>query len=330
MSPVNSTDHNPDKNSSTTIDQVALDDNYASTMPPAKALLVDDTPAKQLLRRIGVLTFAVSTIILYLGLSFLVVQVPAIAGPADNPNTMRVTIAVGCITIVYTFIVRYYLTNYTERKWIAAHGNHAKNQVTARRLPRDVVKYVIAIILCAWVLGQVFARGSYVLFGSAGFDTVTGAINDANLLTMLFLAVVIAPVSEEMLMRGVIYPVLRTRFSAYAACIITACLFGALHGNVVQFIITVPLSIIAAWVYEMSRNITYCIMVHMIFNVTALFVPTTWMIELDVTQLAALAAVTTAVLGVAIATMVRRAQHAYQVDATTDVTERDMLPARDD
>lgn len=329
MSPVNNTDRNPDK-SSTAIDQIALGDNHAPTMPPAKALLVDDTSAKQFLRQIGVLTFAVSTIILYLGLAFLVIQVPAIAGPADSPNTMRVTIAVGLITIVYACIVRYYLTNYTERKWVAAHGACAKDQVTARRLPRDVVKYVTAITLCAWVLGQVFARGSYVLFGSAGFDAVTGAINEANLLTMLFLAVVIAPVSEEMLMRGVIYPVLRTRFSAYAACIITACLFGALHGNVVQFIITIPLSIIAAWVYEMSRNITYCIMVHMIFNVTALFIPTTWMIELDVTQLAALAAVTTAVLGVAIATMVRRAQHAYQVDTTTDAPERDMLPARDD
>lgn len=87
------------------------------------------------------------------------------------------------------------------------------------------------------------------------------------------MSLIIAPIGEEALMRGFLYPLLRTRFSAASTITITTLLFALLHGNLIQIILTIPLGIALGYLYERTQNLTACISAHTLFNAIALVLP---------------------------------------------------------
>ena len=286
--------------------------------PPTSALFVEERATKQHLQRSLVLGGAVLAILAYAIVSALsvTVQMPWITDDNGQPRPVRATILVGLITIMYAFIARHYITEHMSKKWSAQHGADDTFRVQPVTLSAKTFSFIALATLLGWCIGQILAHTYYAIFGSTGFDVVSESFNSDNVILILILAVLIAPISEEMLMRGVIYPMLRFRFSAYTACIVTACIFGLLHGNIVQFIVTIPLSILVAWVYELSRDVTYCALIHMIFNFTAMLIPVGWVVELNPVALAVFVIITLPLLGVALRACVRRARASYIADQT--------------
>lgn len=286
--------------------------------PPTSALFVEEHAAKQHLQRGLVLGGAVLAILAYSIVSILSVTVtmPWITDDNGEPRPVRATIFVGLITIIYAFIARHYITERMSKKWSAQHGTDDTFRVQPVTLSSKTFGFIALATLLGWCTGQILAHAYYAIFGSKGFDSVSESFNSDNVFLVLILAVLIAPVSEEMLMRGVIYPMLRFRFSAYTACIVTACIFGLLHGNIVQFIVTIPLSILVAWVYELSRDVTYCALIHMLFNFTAVLIPVGWIAELNPVALAVFVVIALPLLGLALRACVRRARASYVTDQT--------------
>ena len=92
-------------------------------------------------------------------------------------------------------------------------------------------------------------------------------------IAFVVMSLIIAPIGEEALMRGFLYPLLRTRFSAASTITITTLLFALLHGNLIQVILTIPLGIALGYLYERTQNLTACISAHMLFNTIALILP---------------------------------------------------------
>ena len=90
---------------------------------------------------------------------------------------------------------------------------------------------------------------------------------------IVVMSLIIAPIGEEALMRGFLYPLLRTRFSAASTIAITTVMFALLHGNLIQVILTIPLGIALGYLYEKTHNLTACISAHMLFNTVALMLP---------------------------------------------------------
>jgi len=83
---------------------------------------------------------------------------------------------------------------------------------------------------------------------------------------LLVLVSVLAPVSEEMLFRGFIYPVLRFRFGIVGGIVISASLFGAMHLDLIRFL---PLALggaCFALFCEKSASIYPAMIAHSIWN----------------------------------------------------------------
>lgn len=93
------------------------------------------------------------------------------------------------------------------------------------------------------------------------------------IVAIVVMSLIIAPIGEEALMRGFLYPLLRTRFSATSTIAITTLLFALLHGNLIQVVLTIPLGIALGYLYERTQNLTACISAHMLFNTIALILP---------------------------------------------------------
>ncbi|MFF1880230.1 CPBP family intramembrane glutamic endopeptidase [Pseudarthrobacter sp. NPDC058196] len=132
---------------------------------------------------------------------------------------------------------------------------------------------VLGCLVLAFLAGQSLALWLYTLGGSAGFDESTRARADVGPVVALLLALVAGPVAEEMLFRGLLYPLLRRRVGIVAAVLITATGFSLLHANVVQFAATLPLAVLLALVYERSRVLWPSVLLHLAFNLAAVLVP---------------------------------------------------------
>jgi len=104
-------------------------------------------------------------------------------------------------------------------------------------------------------------------FASQLVDLMTG---DSSLLGSLFLAVVVAPVTEELLFRGLILQGFLRRYSPRKAILASALLFAAFHGNPWQFFGALVLGILFAWWFVQTRSLIPCILGHALNNAVPL------------------------------------------------------------
>lgn len=132
---------------------------------------------------------------------------------------------------------------------------------------------VLGCAVLAFLAGQSLALWIYVTAGSAGFDASNQTRHAARAVATLLLTLVAAPAGEEALFRGLIYPLLRKQVGILASTLVTAVVFGLLHGNAVQFASTLPLAVLLALVYEHARALWPCVLLHLGFNVAAALVP---------------------------------------------------------
>lgn len=79
-------------------------------------------------------------------------------------------------------------------------------------------------------------------------------------------ACVLAPVLEEMLFRGIILRSFLRQYSRWAAIVGSATLFGFAHMNLYQFAVGLVLGIVCGWLYERSKSLLPCIVLHAAYN----------------------------------------------------------------
>jgi uncharacterized protein len=88
---------------------------------------------------------------------------------------------------------------------------------------------------------------------------------------MLLGACVIAPIAEEIVFRGYLYPVVKRFTEPVIAAIFTGVIFGAIHGQIWAVIPLSLFGILLAVLYEKSGSIWACILCHGMFNTINVF-----------------------------------------------------------
>ncbi|MEU7156070.1 type II CAAX endopeptidase family protein [Streptomyces chrestomyceticus] len=197
----------------------------------------------------------VAAVAVYLGLGTVIVRLIKEPIIATSVLGMLVVILVGAVRI-------------QQPPWLA--------YAPALRPRRDVRRFGWSVVGCAvlaFLAGQSLALWIYSTIGSTGFDVSHQTRRAAGALATLLLTMVAAPAGEEALFRGLIYPLLRKRVSILASTLVTAIMFGLLHGNAVQFASTLPLAVLLALTYERTHVLWPCVLLHLGFNLAAALVP---------------------------------------------------------
>jgi membrane protease YdiL (CAAX protease family) len=83
---------------------------------------------------------------------------------------------------------------------------------------------------------------------------------------MMFAAVVIAPLSEELLFRGFFYGVCKRYTDMHFAAIINALLFATVHLHVASFMPLFALALVLVAVYEITGSLLVPMLMHAMFN----------------------------------------------------------------
>lgn len=196
---------------------------------------------------------------------------------ADTPSGRIVTLVIGVVTfhgagllLVAWFIRHHGLT------WSQAFGFREPNIGRALGLAAFVAALVLPI---AWGLNQVSA----LLLQSVHVDpqvqhavkTFQQASSLSERLLFGLFAVGLAPVVEELLFRGILYPFIKQAGFPRLAFWGTSVLFGLTHANLMTLL---PLAVLAALLvllYEKTGNLLAPIFTHALFN----FVNLIWLLN---------------------------------------------------
>jgi membrane protease YdiL (CAAX protease family) len=92
------------------------------------------------------------------------------------------------------------------------------------------------------------------------------AATAAQRIPIILLAVVIAPVAEELAFRGYLYGVIKRFFGAVPALVLSGILFALIHLNLPSFFPLLVLGWVFALAYELSGSLLVPMTMHALFN----------------------------------------------------------------
>jgi membrane protease YdiL (CAAX protease family) len=129
----------------------------------------------------------------------------------------------------------------------------------------------IATLLWSNVLSGLHKAGVIKDFAPQELITLFQEGGDSIAIVVLVLmAVIVAPIVEEIIFRGCIYRFLKSQATLVGAQIISGMVFASLHANLLSFIPLVIVGILLARVYEKTGSLAVAIWFHAFFNAFSL------------------------------------------------------------
>ncbi len=128
---------------------------------------------------------------------------------------------------------------------------------------------VLTLLGAIIVVAQLNSLMSLVLPPPTWFQELIEDFVGGPLWGALLAAVIVAPLTEELLFRGVILRGLLLHYSAPKAIIASSLLFGLVHLNPWQAVGAVALGALFGWWYVRTRSLTLCIFGHAFNNLIA-------------------------------------------------------------
>lgn len=98
------------------------------------------------------------------------------------------------------------------------------------------------------------------------YTEIMGLLDMGNNLMSFLYIVILGPVVEELLMRGLVLHQMKRAMPFVAANIVQAFLFALIHGNLIQGLYAFVLGLLFGYVYRKFNTIWSTILFHVIFN----------------------------------------------------------------
>ena len=101
--------------------------------------------------------------------------------------------------------------------------------------------------------------------------------------TTLFTTIILAPILEEVICRGIILKGLLKNYNPFIAILISSSIFGIMHLNPWQFIGAFGIGLINGWIFWKTKNIILPIVIHLsnnlFFTIFGIYFGTSYLVE---------------------------------------------------
>lgn len=186
---------------------------------------------------------------------------------------------VGALVLVRAAVLAgYYAVQLAALRWLAARHQSTVRELlvgpSERQPSRGSVLWAAAAVL---VGTRAFAVAYGVVMRSVGVLPDSSALLEtfgaepAGLVLAASLVVLVGPVVEEMVFRGVLLRGLEGRFGAPLAIVVQAFLFAALHRSAWLFVPMAALGAALGWLAQRSRSLVPAVLVHASYNAVTVF-----------------------------------------------------------
>lgn len=210
--------------------------------------------------------FLLLILFVYLGLT-LGAFVQHFAGRSEGQNlALRVSLGALCFQGVLLALMPRFLREHAET-WDRAFGLAAR--------PGWAVLYG-ALLACAFLpFGELLQRASMEIVSRFGGQPETQAAVEAlkssnawlDRVALAVVAVVLAPVAEELLFRGILYPAIKRGGFPRLALWGTSFLFALIHMNLITFLPLLLFALLLTLLYERTGNLLAPMTAHALFNI---------------------------------------------------------------
>ena len=149
-----------------------------------------------------------------------------------------------------------------------ATGWSVRHILATARLTPHLAGPILAIAVGTMLIesGLLVAIGTVVEIRSPDDTRALFEIRGAAVVVVLFAVVVVAPIVEELFVRGVLLRAVGLRFGRRIGLLSTAALFGLLHANALQSPMTFISGLVWGAVLLRTGNLAHTIVLHMINN----------------------------------------------------------------
>lgn len=140
-------------------------------------------------------------------------------------------------------------------------------------LPSGLMAFLAAlplVALSAWIWTTILRAAGVNTQQQELVDMLTRTDSPLLVSTMTALAIVFAPIVEELVFRAGVFRYLRNRLPGVSAYLVSAIFFSALHANAAAFVPLVVFGVVLAFVYERTGRLSICIFAHALFNLHTL------------------------------------------------------------
>ena len=170
-----------------------------------------------------------------------------------------------CIMLLYSVMCIAFLGLWYYHSCGGDYLPNVSRTFSIRQLAGVAILVPGAQFLCSYLVGFVsmifpkWLQQYEDLLETAGLDSSIG-------LPMLLYSVLLAPVCEELIFRGVTMRLARRALPFWLANFMQAALFGLFHMNWIQGIYAFALGLLLGFVCEKGGSIYYSILLHILFN----------------------------------------------------------------
>ncbi len=169
-----------------------------------------------------------------------------------------------CALALVAFLVRSHQSTWREAFGLFAPGwPRAWAASVAMTIPATLAAWAL-LQGSAWMLEQ-FGMPSR---SQAAVEAVRNAEQLWERALLFTFAVISAPIVEELVFRGVLWPFLRDRGLRISGSLGVAGLFGIIHGSLPALASLVLLGLFWVWLYERTGDLTTTMLSHSLFNLT--------------------------------------------------------------
>jgi hypothetical protein len=203
---------------------------------------------------------------IYAGFLFMWLASRLLKGKVDLSNpVVAMLIAVLMFQGAAIFLTHFFLREH-QTNWVDGFGLANR---PARSLIFGTFVGLLTLGPCWWLLSistHLFERLSLHPEEQQTVEILRNVEGWLPRLLMAVSTIVIAPLGEEIIFRGILYPAIKRTGHQQLALWSTAILFGAIHANLGSFIPLTFLAVVLVWLYEYTGNLLACFAVHGLFN----------------------------------------------------------------
>ncbi|MEY3395614.1 MAG: hypothetical protein RL346_1850 [Verrucomicrobiota bacterium] len=142
-----------------------------------------------------------------------------------------------------------------------------------RQWPWVLLGAPVTVVAMWLVFAVLYSVGYQQLMESLGVKKVQDMVemfqkteDESVLVLMVMMAVIVAPICEEVVFRGYLYPVLKKFSGMWMGCLVSALIFSAAHGSFVALLPLFIFGLVLVYLYEWTGSIWAPIAVHFLFN----------------------------------------------------------------
>ena len=131
---------------------------------------------------------------------------------------------------------------------------------------------IACAIACAFVIGCGMSLIPFPEAMMAEYEALAGVTLGGTGVIAFLSIVVVAPVAEELVFRGLVYTRLRRALPVAAACLIQSLLFGLMHGVAIWILYAAFLAVVMTVIFERYGSLWASIAFHVAMNLVGSYV----------------------------------------------------------